>query len=1129
MTGISADGLYFDLNLGADNFTLPGGLLSTLTGGLRALAGNDIVTGSADSEAIYAGKGDDLILGGAGNDSLWGDRGNESLSGDDGNDFLAGLRGTDTLTGGIGDDIFLLGTETAATDVATADIITDFGNGSDRISLASGLTEADLTLESLADGTLIKLTASGAILGVASGVQPEQLSGRFGADTGPIADPGGESIPLSTARDLGIVGSVAVNDSVGVDNPQDLYRFTLSADSEFSLLLDGLSADADVELIQDFDNNGLFEQGIDFSEAIAASAEPGNTSEAIAFTNLSAGTYFVRVLQYEGDTSYNLSLNASLFAPPSDEVGNDLSQARNLGTLNGRQAVSEFVGNTDPNDYYRFNLDATSEFSLSLDGLSDDADVQLIEDLNGNGIDETDEVIAASEVVGSASEAIDFRALPAGAYFVRVFPFNGDTLYNLSLSATPIPDIPDDGAGNTLSQARDIGTLTTTQSFSDVVGAVDTDDFYRFTVNEDSFFSLVVDGLSADADVQLIKDIDSNGVIEEREIIDFSQAEGTDSEAIAIDNLDAGTYFVNIFPYNGDTSYNLSLSATSLSSAPDDGAGNTIAEARDIGTLTGTQSFEDFVGLLDRNDFYRFTVNETGNFSLTLDGLSADADVDIFQDLNGNGLEEAEEVLSFSENQGTSSETITDSNLAPGTYFIRVYPFDGDTNYNVSLSLGGQTPPEKPPEAPPKDGGNSLATAVQQSSSTFTATGEVNGTEPDDFYKFKVDQSGVFTADLTGLTADADVRVIRDFNSNGQIDKVVDRNNNEFIDDDEIEVLGWLPERGNGNESIRAFLQPGDYFLQVDSFDKQATNYSVASKFTAAASDPQKFDIQLNRKQGTELIDPKFLQALEEAANTWERIISSSFEDPHTLTIDISGKDLGFDPRGFTLALAGADNFDIDRNGRNLAISGSSEININPAVYGQGSEFMVSDFRNTMTHEFGHVLGLVGLVNSADGQKFFTQIKDTTYRPDTFVGLAYGQQSANNDRAAAPIYSKSGQRDGSNFSHWDEITFKTELMTPFLNSGVVNPLSELTIAALRDNGWSVNYGAAEEYSLPTSSSSRTSLSSSRVASSVSNSSLSVANSSVARTFKGVCGCANCLRGARQLNTLGTSSLADAIS
>ncbi|MBE9228097.1 pre-peptidase C-terminal domain-containing protein [Phormidium sp. LEGE 05292] len=109
------------------------------------------------------------------------------------------------------------------------------------------------------------------------------------------------------------------------------------------------------------------------------------------------------------------------------EQDNSLSAARNIGTLNGTQNFSDFVGTSDTNDYYRFSLSNNSNFSLTLNGLSADADVQLL-DSNGNQIQ-------TSALGGITAESIT-RTLNAGDYYVRVYPWgSGNTNYNLSLSA----------------------------------------------------------------------------------------------------------------------------------------------------------------------------------------------------------------------------------------------------------------------------------------------------------------------------------------------------------------------------------------------------------------------------------------------------------------------------------------------------------------------------------------------------------------------------------------------------------------------------------------------------------------------------------------------------------------------
>ncbi|BBD58390.1 peptidase [Nostoc sp. HK-01] len=449
---------------------------------------------------------------------------------------------------------------------------------------------------------------------------------------------------LTLARNIGTLsGTRTFNDFVGSTDLNDYYRFTLGSASNFSLNLSGLSADADVVLLN---SSGA---------TIQSSALAGTASENIS-RQLTAGNYYIRVYPYSGNTNYTLALSATAIPTIVDGAGNTLATARNIGNLSSSRSFQDFVGSIDTNDYYRFALTQNSNFSLALNGLSADADVQLLNSTGG--------VIVSSAASGSNAESIN-RQLTAGTYYVRVYPYSGNTNYNLTLAATAVSQ--PDGAGNTLATARNIGTLSSSQSFQDFVGTIDTNDYYRFNLTQTSNFNLLLNGLSADADVQLLNS--TGGLIQ------GSYGEYSLSESITR-TLNAGTYYIRVYPYTSSTNYNLTLSATAVTST--DGAGNTLATARNIGTLTGSRTFQDFVGSSDTNDYYRFNVTQNSNFNLALSGLSADADVQL---LNSSGQTIASSVAS-----GLGSELITRT-LGVGTYYVRVYPFStGNTNYQLVLT-----------------------------------------------------------------------------------------------------------------------------------------------------------------------------------------------------------------------------------------------------------------------------------------------------------------------------------------------------------------------------------------------------------------------------------------------------------
>lgn len=128
----------------------------------------------------------------------------------------------------------------------------------------------------------------------------------------------------------------------------------------------------------------------------------------------------------------------------------------------------------------------------------------------------------------------------------------------------------------------------------------------------------------------------------------------------------------------------LRLTPTSSSAIPDN-AGNSLSTALNIGVLNASQTFNDYVGLGDPNDFYRFQLNTTSSITVTLSNLSADADFQLIQDSNNDGMINAGEVLAYPWQFGSLSETLT-MGLSAGTYYIRVFPYSGSTHYTLTAS-----------------------------------------------------------------------------------------------------------------------------------------------------------------------------------------------------------------------------------------------------------------------------------------------------------------------------------------------------------------------------------------------------------------------------------------------------------
>jgi len=360
MAGPSPDGRSYLLDNSPNILTLTPGFLTPYPNGIFALGGNDFIVGSSDasrisgddgndslfggsnSDILFGGAGNDILFGGSGNDTLLGGKGDDILNGGKGADILIGGAGKDTLTGGLGPDTFVLDTQSAVTDPAAADIITDFNSSVDSIGLTGNLTEADLIFEQIAiapntSNTLIKIRSDGAILGLVANTSPKDLSGRFTSATALLGN------QLSQARDLGILNSTqTTTDSVSNAKPDDLYRFTLSVTSDFSLNLSGFSTDVNVAIIKDI--NG--DNSIDFTDIIASSQESSLSPKSIDLNALKPGTYYVRVSKYQGNTNFTLNLSVIPTIVAANNVNNlnGFDSRFGFGLVNAAAAVAKAEG-----------------------------------------------------------------------------------------------------------------------------------------------------------------------------------------------------------------------------------------------------------------------------------------------------------------------------------------------------------------------------------------------------------------------------------------------------------------------------------------------------------------------------------------------------------------------------------------------------------------------------------------------------------------------------------------------------------------------------------------------------------------------------------------------------------------
>jgi hypothetical protein len=311
--------------------------------------------------------------------------------------------------------------------IGTGDIIVSGPNGfsaaAEFVRIASSDTAGTTAIFSFAppggfwdpkdSGVYTISVAEGAIFDSAGNPAPAAPIGTF---TITARDAGNT---FDTAMNLGAMspGKVkTLDDSISPSDRYDVYRFTLKSAARVLARVSQLTDDADLQLF-----NGA-------GKRIAYVKHLGVVDESFDL-NLAAGTYSARVIFGAGSigSGYRLRIQCDAPTPPPSN-DRTLKTAKNLGALvQGKPiTLSDYVGTDDPLDLIRFRIDTPATALLKLSGLSDDANLALL--------DPKGQLIASSSKSGKSNEQIT-RSLASGWYYARL-TFKGTryTLYTLRVS-----------------------------------------------------------------------------------------------------------------------------------------------------------------------------------------------------------------------------------------------------------------------------------------------------------------------------------------------------------------------------------------------------------------------------------------------------------------------------------------------------------------------------------------------------------------------------------------------------------------------------------------------------------------------------------------------------------------------
>jgi hypothetical protein len=356
---------------------------------------------------------------------------------------------------------------------------------------------------------------------------------------------------------------------------------------------------------------------------------------------------------------------------------------------------------------------------------------------------------------------------------------------------------------NTILSAADIGLL---QGANQATGLVlNNDDWYRFrtavTGTANDFVAITFQSSQGDIDLALY---DTNGVL-----LRYSQSVN-DREEVSLNGLPAGTYYIYVYGYNGITnpSYTLLVNAPTVQDDVYE-PNNTRATATDLGTIQETFTLTD-LACLD-NDYFMFTTTAPGtsaNF-VAINFLHAAGDLDL-------ALYNSAGKLLRSSTTATNGESITLRALAAGTYYVRVYGYQGAINASYSLTINAPFSTLPADAFEPND---TLLQTTPLGVRTGTATFSdltIHNTTDLDFFSFTTLAQGT-AADFVSIAF---------ANAAGDLDMV--------LYDALGNALRQSAGRGNGETISLAGLPAGTYIVGVNGYAGARNRYTLTLRAPAA-------------------------------------------------------------------------------------------------------------------------------------------------------------------------------------------------------------------------------------------------------------------------------------------------------
>jgi len=739
-------------------------------------------------------------------------------------------------------------------------------------------------------------------------------------------------------------------------------------------------------------------------------ASSSSLNSLITYTPTSTGTYYLDVASYASGYSGSYSLSATASAPADDYTATSAT----TGSVTVGSSSTGRIERGSDHDWFKVTLQAGTTYQLqatttgSSGSLADP--VLYLRNSAGTQLAYNDDASTST-----ANALINYTATSTGTYYLDVAGLSSTQTGTYSLSATAT--VTDDYTATSATT----GSVSVGSSSTGRIERGSDHDWFKVTLQAGTTYQLQATTTGASGSL-------ADPVLYLRNSAGTQLAYNDDastSTANALINYTAtstGTYYLDVAGLSSTQTGTYSLSATAT--VTDD---YTATSATTGSVSVGVGSSRS--GNIERSgdhDWFKVTLQAGTTYQLQAASTGATGSLTdpMLYLRNSAGTELAyNDDASYTTRNALISYTPTSS----GIYYLDVAGYSDDTGtYNLSVTAA----------APVTDDYSATTATTGTLTVGSSRSGQIETSSDHDWFKVTL-QAGT-TYQLQATTTGA---------SGSLADPVL------YLRNSAGTQLAYNEDASGSTANALITYTPtstGIYYLDVAGLTASQTgSYSVSASAQTSTSDSS-FDIDIVYSGNT-----AYQTYFEQAASILENIITAGIPDYNSVDdISISASVSSIDGVNGILGQAGPTYIRPDTYlpYRGEMLFDSADIS---GMISSGT------FLDVVTHEMLHVLGMGTIWENLGLNTSFGRYTGANALRE------YQTLSGNTSATYVPLETDGGE--GTANSHWDDDLFGIELMTGYASSSGNMPISRMTIGALEDLGYTVNYAAAETYSIGASS------------------------------------------------------------